>query len=162
MQELVDAAPGDVECPTCSQPLTVDLSPDGTSDGQDEAEDTGGAGGGRKGVSKAKGTRGRGRGRAKRGGSTGRGGTAKGRLAGMVAALEASVKKAKPGGASPRRKDVGVKRSVTKKSVINRIDLNKFQSVSDFSALPGTRGCTPFAGVVVSVWSYICIEMHMT
>lgn len=54
-------------------------------------------------------------------------------MAGAVAALEASVKSAeKPKGRSGGGGGGGVvKRSVTKHSVINRIDLNKFQSVSE-------------------------------
>lgn len=131
VQELIDTAPGDVECPSCSEPLTVDLSGGSPgADDEDEQEATGAAESG----SRARG-RGGGKGAAKRGRSRsngrggGRGGEVKGRMAGAVAALEASVKtakagkKSKPGGG-------GVKRSVRKHSVINRIDLNKFKSVS--------------------------------
>lgn len=61
-------------------------------------------------------------------------------MAGALAALEASVTSAKTkksSGSGKKPKGVsgggggGVKRSVTKHSVINRIDLNKFQSVSE-------------------------------
>lgn len=144
VQELIDTAPGDVECPSCSEPLTVDLSGGSPgADGEDEQEaagaaETGGRGRGRgRGGKGAAAARGRSRSGGRGGGGRGRGGSGggevKGRMAGAVAALEASVRKAKvgskkggkPGGGGP-------KRSVTKHSVINRIDLNKFQSVSHF------------------------------
>lgn len=132
MQELIDTAVCDVECPTCSQPLTVDLS-GGSPGGDDNDEDfangdddetdgrrRGSRGGrGRRGV----GGRGRGRGRGRSGGAT-----AKGRMAGMVAALEASVHR--KGAGNVKEKNHGMARSVTTHSVINRIDLSKFQSVS--------------------------------
>lgn len=131
VQELIDAAPGDVECPTCSEPLTVDLSggspgaknEDVGEEGEGEQNDGGHRGHGRrpKGARSKKISCGVARGGRGRGGGL----TAKGRIAGMVAALEASIKKA------PKEKPKGgfTKRSVTKHSVINRIDLNKFQSV---------------------------------
>lgn len=127
VQELIDTAPGDIECPTCSQPLTVDLSggSPGAEDQYEEGtvESSGVRKRGRKGT--GSGSRGGGvKGRRKGGG---RGdGSAKGRMAGMVAALEASLKKVK----KKPKTDGAVKRSVTKHSVINRIDLTKFQSVS--------------------------------
>ena len=137
VQELIDTAPGDVECPSCSEPLTVDLS--GGSPGADDedeqeatgAAETGGRGRGRggKGTAAARGrSRSGGRGGGRGGGS---GGEVKGRMAGAVAALEASVRKAKVvAKKSGKPEGGGSKRSVTTHSVINRIDLNKFQSVS--------------------------------
>lgn len=127
VQELIDTAPGDIECPTCSQPLTVDLSGGSPgAEGQDE-EGTADSDGVRTRGRKGKGGRSRGgSGKAGRKGGGGGGGTAKGRMAGMVANLEASLNKVK----KKTKPDGGVKRSVTKHSVINRIDLAKFQSVS--------------------------------
>lgn len=127
VQELIETAPGDIECPTCSQPLTVDLSGGSPgAEGQDEegtAESDGVRQRGRKGT--GSGSRGASVKGGRKGGGRG-GGSAKGRMAGMVAALEASLKKVK----KKPKTDGAVKRSVTKHSVINRIDLAKFQSVS--------------------------------
>ncbi|CAM9978016.1 unnamed protein product, partial [Ectocarpus sp. 8 AP-2014] len=134
VQELIDAAPGDVECPTCSQPLTVDLSggspgAEGDEDDQEAAQRSSGGGRGR----------GRGRGGAAARGRTrsrsGGGGAAKSRVAGAMAALEASVKKKTKTIKPAASGGGGVKRSVTKRSVINRIDLNKFQSSTKMEAL---------------------------
>ncbi|CAM9901960.1 unnamed protein product [Ectocarpus sp. 12 AP-2014] len=137
VQELIDAAPGDVECPTCSQPLTVDLSggnpgAEGDDDDQVAAQRSSGGGRGR--------GRGRGgaaaRGRSRSGGGGGGGGGAtKSRVAGAMAALEASVKKKTKTMKPAASGGGGVKRSVTKHSVINRIDLNKFQSSTKMEAL---------------------------
>lgn len=136
MQELIDTAPGDVECPTCSEPLTVDLSggsPGGEEEDEAEGNETGrgrkrkGAGGGGRGRSASRGRGGAGRARGGGSGGSSNGG-AKGRMAGMVATLAASVKKAAKN--KKHASSTGFKSSVTKHSVINRIDLSKFQSVS--------------------------------
>lgn len=135
VQELIETAPGDVECPCCSEPLTVDLSggsPGAEDDDEQEAPgaaQTGGRGPGRGGKGAAA------RGRSRGGGGRGE---VKGRMAGAVAALEASVRKGKvatKGKAGGAGGGGAVKRSVTKHSVINRIDLNKFQSVREGSCL---------------------------
>lgn len=127
MQELIDTAPGDIECPTCSQPLTVDLSGGSPgAEGEDEegpVESDGVRKRGRNGTGSGSRSGGA-KGKRKGGGRSG--GSAKGRMAGMVASLEASLKKVK----KKPKSDGAVKRSVTKHSVINRIDLAKFQSVS--------------------------------
>lgn len=133
VQELIDTAPGDVECPTCSEPLTVDLSggsPSANDEDEEQDNETGrGRGRKRKGSSRGGGGRSgsHGRGGAARGGGVGgsRGNTgATGRMASMVATLAASVKNKK------HASSTGFKSSVTKHSVINRVDLSKFQSVS--------------------------------
>lgn len=147
VQELIDTAPGDVECPTCSEPLTVDLSggsPGGNDQDEaesDEVEGGRGRGRGRKGAGGGgrNGSRGRGgAGRDRGGGSRGSNDVAKGRMANMVATLAASVKKTLKNKKHASR--TGFKSSVTKHSVINRIDLSKFQSVSwRFTEIIGFR-----------------------
>ena len=136
MQELIDTAPGDVECPTCSEPLTVDLSGGSPGcNGQDEAEsdEVGGGRGhgrGRRGTGGGGRNGSRGRGGARRDRGAGGGGSndgAKGRMANMVATLAASVKKTVK---NKKHASSTFKNSVTKHSVVNRIDLSKFQSVS--------------------------------
>ncbi|CAM9136543.1 unnamed protein product [Ectocarpus fasciculatus] len=135
VQELIDAAPGDVECPTCSEPLTVDLS--GGSPGAEGDDDD------QEAAQRSSGGRGRGRGRggaaargkSRNGGRNGGGGAVKSRVAGAMAALEASVKKKTKTMKPAASGGGGIKRSVTKHSVINRIDLNKFQSSTKMEAL---------------------------
>lgn len=126
VQELIETAPGDIKCPSCSEPLTVDLS--GDNDNSNSNSD--GQGGPARAVTDNSGRR---TGRGSRRGCGGSGGGTKDRVAKMVAKLEASVGRNK--GAekttttSPSVGVFGSKRFVTKHSVMNRIDLSKFQSV---------------------------------
>lgn len=103
VQELIEKAPGDIKCPSCSAPLTVDLSSDGRVTGCGSTK--GGIKG--KGVRKDKGTE-------------------------------------KSSMTSPSAGGFGSKRFVTKHSVMNRIDLTKFQSVGGL-IMPSWIGCSaPF------------------
>lgn len=95
---------------------------EGDDDDQEDAKRSSGGGRGR--------GRGRGGAAARDKSRSGGGGAAKSRVAGAMAALEASVRKKTKTMKPAASQGGGNKRSVTKHSVINRIDLNKFQSVS--------------------------------
>lgn len=118
VHDLIDSAVCEVKCPTCSEPLTVDLSGGGLESGGDQGNEAG--------EGEANGGRGRGRGRGRRRSkSVGHGvaSTAKGKLAKVLSAIDA--KKSTKSSTLPGKARSGV----TKHSVLNRIDLSKFQSV---------------------------------
>ncbi|CAN0440996.1 unnamed protein product [Ascophyllum nodosum] len=93
VQELIDTAPGDINCPLCSEPLTVDLSGDNNSNNQEDEARADELGKSRGRQTRAPATRGRRPSRSSAAG--GKGGKEKERLAGMVASLEASLKNKK-------------------------------------------------------------------
>ena len=109
----------------------MDLSGDNNSNNQEDearADELGKSRGRR---TRAPATRGRRPSRSSAAG--GKGGKEKERLAGMVASLEASLKNKKTTEVvkknAPYARGGAAKRTVTKHSVINKIDLSKFQSV---------------------------------
>ncbi|CAM9481009.1 unnamed protein product [Ascophyllum nodosum] len=137
VQELIDTAPGDINCPLCSEPLTVDLSGDNNSNNQEDEARADELGKSRGRQTRAPATRGRRPSRSSAAG--GKGGKEKERLAGMVASLEASLKNKKKTEVvkknAPYARGGAAKRTVTKHSVINKIDLSKFQSSTKMEAL---------------------------